>query len=933
MELRLLGPVEVWADGRVVEVGPPQRCAVFAVLVADAGRLVSVDALIDRLWGDNPPPGARHTLHTHVAAIRRLLRAGADGQTPVRLVRRADGYLLETDVDRVDLHRFRRLVADAHNPLRPANQPVELLREALGLWRGPPLAGLSGDWASRSRERWDLEYRDAVLAWASAELQVNNAGAVIGPLVGLIDRYPLVESLPAMLMRALYVAGRRVEALDCYAAAAHRLEVELCTSPGAELKAVYQAILRGDDPTPPSLRPSPAGPGSTLPAQLPLDVSGFAGRGDELTRLDGVLATVGKRPTAVVISAISGTAGAGKTALAIHWAQRVRDRFPDGQLYVNLRGFDPTGSVLTPDQAIRGFLDALHVAPPRIPADLDAQAALYRTLLADKQMLILLDNARDADQVRPMLPGAPGCLVVVTSRNQLFGLVAANGAHPLTLDLLSEDEAWRLLTVRLGPARLAADPSAASEIIAACVRLPLALTIVAARAATHPNFPLALLAAELRDSHGRLDTLTGDDPACDVRAVFSWSYQALTPDAARLFRLLSVPIGPDITTAAAASLTGAPPPRVRHLMAELARTHLVNEHSPGRYTFHDLLRAYATEQADLHDTPTDRHTAMHRLLDHYVYTANTASRLLDPATEPIVNPPRPGVTPEQPTDDRQAMAWFSNEHQVLVAAVDQAAGMGLDTHTCQLARNTAEYLDRRGHWHQFAANQRAAVAAAQRLADPAMLARAYSGLAASCIPRGRYDEADAHYRHALELYGQTGDQVGLARTRCNLACVWELRGGHSEALHHAEQALDLFRAANHRNGEAWALMQVGWSQSQLGDHELALIKCQQALALDLELGDRDQQAAAWDSLGYAHHHLGHHAQAADCYQHAVDLARDLGERYMEAGALTGLGDVHHTIGESHAAHDAWQAALSIVDDLHDLHDPVVNRLRARLDRV
>ncbi len=564
----------------------------------------------------------------------------------------------------------------------------------------------------------------------------------------------------------------------------------------------------------------------------------------------------------------------------MHFAHQIRDRFPDGQLYVNLRGFDPSGQAMDPATAVRGFLDALEVPPQRIPTDLDAQAALYRSLLVDRRVLIVADNARDTTQVRPLLPGTPSCLLLATSRNQLTGLVATHAAHPLTLDLLTPDEARQLLAHRLDDDRTAAEPDAVDEIITACARLPLALALVAAHAAVRPQTPLHTLAEQLRDTQHRWHMLTGDDPTTDVQAVFSWSYQALTPPAAQLFRLLGLHPGPDITAPAAASLTALPVNEARSLLAELARANLLTEHTPGRHTLHDLLRAYATQLANTTDTDQQRHAATHRILDHYLHTAYTAEPLLNPGRDSItLAPPQPGVTPERPADHAQALAWFTAEHRVLVAAVGHAAANGFDTHTWQLAWVLWTFLYWRGHWHDWADVGRVAVAAAERLADPTVQARAHRGLAGAYTTLGLFDDAHIHFSQALGLAARAGDPAGQALIHDSLAVLWERRGHPAQAIDHARHALDLFRAAGHQIGQADALNMVGWFSALLGDYQQALTYCQQALTLCQELHNRVGQAATWDSLGYAHHHLGHHAQAVTCYQHALDLYRGLGDRY------------------------------------------------------
>ncbi len=653
------------------------------------------------------------------------------------------------------------------------------------------------------------------------------------------------------------------------------------------------------------------------PRQLPPPVRHFAGREAELRALTRLLPNVAETAGTVLITAIDGTAGIGKTALAVYWAHQVAERFGDGQLYVNLRGFDPSGTPMKPAEAVRGFLDAFAVPPQRIPAGLDAQVALYRSLMAGKTMLVVLDNARDAEQVRPLLPGAPGCVAVVTSRNQLTSLVAREGAYPLPLDLLTHQEARDLFTRRLGNDRVAAEPDAAAAIVIRCARLPLALAIVAARAATQPSVPLAALAGELQDTATGLDTLSTGDAATDVRAVFSWSYHALTSGAARLFRLLGLHPGPDTSAAAVASLAGLTPATARPLLTELARAHLIVEHVPGRYTFHDLLRAYATHLTCSGDPAEERQAAVSRALDHYLHTAHGAARLLGPDRVPItLSRLSPGVTPETPTDHGQALKWFTTERPLLLAAIQVAAGAGFDTHVWQLTWTLTDFLRRQGHRRDWAAAGRAALHATQRLADSSAQACAELNVGGADLEAGRFDEAHAHLQHALDLYGKAGDRLGQARSHLNLAMVWERqRCRHADALDHARQALDLSLAAGHEPGQAAALNAVGWFYAQLGDYEQALAYCQRALALLQRLGDRSCEASTWDSLGYAYHHLGDHAGAIACYRRSLVLWRDLGDRNEEATSLTGLGDAHCTEGNPDAARLVWQEALTILNEL------------------
>ncbi|BCB84996.1 AfsR/SARP family transcriptional regulator [Phytohabitans suffuscus] len=500
MEVRVLGAVELYTDGRVVAVGPPVQRVVLALLAVEAGRPVPVEVLVDQVWGEAAPAAARRGLHAYVAHLRRLFARVA--RDPDLLIRRSGGYVLDIRPEQVDLHRFRRLVRRARERCGPLGDRAALLQEAVGLWRGDPLAGLPGEWAARTRTGWQQERQDAVVAWADAELDSGNPGTAVGSLTHLVAEFPLVEPLAAALMRCLHATGRTGEAMACYTATRRHLVEELATEPGDELRAIHRQILRAD---PAGSRVAaeqwPKGPASVAPAQLPPDIPGFAARAAELAELDTLLAKAGGRPATVVISAVSGPAGVGKTALAVHWAHLVRDQFPDGQLYVNLRGYDSDGDAVEPPDALSGFLGALGVPARWIPADLDAQVGLYRSLLAGRRVLVALDNARDAEQVRPLLPGTAGCLVVVTSRNDLVSLVAIENAHPVMVDLMSAADARDLLAGRLGAARLAAEPAAVEEIIGRCAGLPLALSIVAARAATlRPRRSLGDLAAELGDA-------------------------------------------------------------------------------------------------------------------------------------------------------------------------------------------------------------------------------------------------------------------------------------------------------------------------------------------------------------------------------------------------------------------------------------------------
>jgi tetratricopeptide (TPR) repeat protein/transcriptional regulator with XRE-family HTH domain len=683
--------------------------------------------------------------------------------------------------------------------------------------------------------------------------------------------------------------------------------------------------LLADDGAPVSPPGQPAG----APRQLPAAVADFTGRHAELAALTRILDDADPdAPGTVVISAIGGTAGVGKTALALRWAHQAAGRFGDGQLYVNLRGFDPSGTRVAPEAAIRGFLDALGVPPARIPASSEAQAGLFRSLLAERKMLIVLDNAGDEQQVRPLLPASPASLVLVTSRSQLSGLAAADGARLISLDLLSHDEAVQLLTARLGHARAAAEPAAVDQIASLCACLPLALAVAAARAAVRPGFPLAALAGELADSASRLDALDAGDPAASVRAVFSWSTRQFSDELARMFRLLGLHAGPDVCVPAAASLAGIPEARARRLLADLARAHVIAEHIPGRYAFHDLLRAYAAEQTRHLGSGDDSEAALGRMLDHYLHTAAGAALLLNPAKEPVVlPPPRPGAAVGQPADYSQALAWFEAEHQVLLAALALAVRSRSDAHAWQLPWAMAPFLQIRGHWQEWAATQRTALAAATRLADTAAQAVCSRLLGAACTNLGDHDQARGHYASSLTLYQRLGNRLGEARIQQNLGVLAQRQRRYADALGHAEQALRLYQAIGDKASEAEALNAVGWCHDLLGGYHQARMICRQALTLCAEADHRWYEGYIWDSLGYAERHLGNLAEAAACYQRALGRHRESGDRFYEAEALTHLGDIFEVTGDLAQAGEAWQQALAILDDLQH---PDADEVRAKL---
>ncbi|WP_158630237.1 AfsR/SARP family transcriptional regulator [Glycomyces terrestris] len=848
MEFRVLGPVELADQGRVVPVDAAKQRELLALLLLRPNRTVGRDWLMDQLWRGDPPPAGRTTLQAYVYRLRRLLR-GAGGSDA--LVSRPGGYLLAVPEGALDAERFGRSAAAGREALDAGrfDDAVDALRAGVGLWRGPAFADIDLAAVRDHARALEDQRLEAIELCLTAELAAGRHAVAVVELDALVEAHPLRERLWELLLLALHRCGRRAEALAAYRRLHRLLDDELGIQPSAPVRRLQRQILSGDtaweatapqrtgreEAQPVRARPPASDP---VPRQLPAGVGGFTGREARLSELDELLASSGDRPPgAVVVGVISGMAGVGKTALAVHWAHQVTDHFPDGQLYVNLRGFDPDGPPLPPEAALRGFLDALGVPPERIPPTAEAQIGLYRSAVADKRLLLLLDNAFAADQVRPLLPAGSGSLVLVTSRDRLSSLIAVEHARPVPLHPLTDDEARQFLTRRLGDARTAAEPDAVQAIVDACARLPLALAVATTKAATGTDRPLFALAAALQDTHTSLDSLAGDDPTADVRAVFSWSYRSLGEEAARLFRLLGLHHGPDISAAAVASLAALAPGRARRLLAELARAHLVSETAPGRYALHDLLRAYAIELSATVDSREKRNAAAFRLLSHYVHTAHAADRLVYPGTPDVavsLPAPAPGVAPEPLADRAAAMDWFEAEYASIAAVALHARGV-FDAQVWQLAWSLHHFLSLRGRVFELTDVQHLALSAAQRTGDAAAQAHAHRVLAWCGTRLGRLDDSRSHLTRALDLSAQAGDLAGEAAAHRNLSHLAQRSGDAVGALAHSHQALALYRKAQDRFGEARALNSIGWYHAQLGEHEDARRCCEEALRLCLEL--------------------------------------------------------------------------------------------------
>jgi DNA-binding SARP family transcriptional activator/predicted negative regulator of RcsB-dependent stress response len=902
MRFQLLGPLEVVHDGKPLPIRAVKQRVVLAALLVDSNRSVPLDVLVSRVWDGSPP--SRTALHNLVMRLRHAL--GAD------VIRTSsDGYLVHVSDDDLDLRRFDVLVRQAKVEDSPERVSA-LLGEALALWRGDPLADVPSEALQREVVPGLVERRlTAVEQRVEADLELGRHHDLIAELRELTDHHPLREHFWHQRMRALHRSGRRAEALDCYRQVAKVLADELGLDPGAPLRELHQRILEGDSTRTATL---------PVPRQLPTRTPHFVGRDQELGRLGDFLGLAGKT---VVITALNGTAGIGKTTLAVHWAHQNTDQFPDGQLYVNLRGFDPAGEPMHPAVAIRGFLDALAVPPDRIPTSLDAQAALYRSLLAERRVLVVLDNARDADQVRPLLPASPTCLVLITSRNQLTGLVAREGARPLPLDLLSRTEAVELLVRHLGRDRVDAEPEAVDELVEYCARLPLAVALMAARAAVDPRLCLRVLADHLRDEQTRLDTLDADDPANGIRAVFSYSYQQVSPAAARLFRLLSAHPGPDISVAATASLADLPVAAVERVLDELTTARMLTRSAADRFTMHDLLRSYAGEQED-----EERRAAVHRVLDHYLHTVFAACEQLYPhRVMTALGSPVPGAAPEHLANQDEALTWCESEYHVLLGIVDLAAETGFDEHAHRIPWAFASYLNHFGLHRDWVRTQQVAIGATERLGDDGSRAEAHIFIGQAHGRQGDFERAFDHLTTALEIYRRLDNPVGQASAHGSLAWASSFLRRYEDSLAHSLRSAEFYQLTGRSVGECRALNAAAVAVSDLGDHERGLDYALQALRVAETSEDLYSEAILRDTIGMVHNRLGNHAQAVDWLDRAVEVSVEHCSRDDQVMIFNTMGDALRGVGDIAGARRSWERALRIGENLPN---PDIELLQAKL---
>ena len=939
MDVRLLGRIEVLSGGAPVDLGPPGPRSLFALLALRANTTVSLDDLIGALWGDAPPRTAEGAVYTYVSMLRKALEPGRNRRDePRTLISSRVGYSLLLPPGCVDVSRFEAAVAEARRRWAAEDFAGALARcdAALAEWGGRPLSGAAGPLAEVERARLELLKLDVSELRCAALIETGAADVAIAALTRLTAENPLRERLHELLMLGLHRTGRQTEALAVYQQLRERLVEKLGVDPGPAIQRMHERLLVGEQPAPPP---------RLVPAQLPHGVSQFTGRDDELQRLRELCAAASAGDGgAVVISAIDGSAGVGKTALAIHLAHEVSASFPDGQLFVDLRGFDPRFSPVTSEDALGHLLRALGAEVDSEPTGVVAQSGLYRSLLSGRRVLVVLDNAVSAEQVRPLLPGSKGCLALVTSRNRLAGLVARDGATRVSLDVLRPAESFELLRRVLGAARVDAEADQARELASLCGQLPLALRIAAERILGYERYDIADMVDKLRAERDRLDALsTPDDEPSVIRTVFSWSYQALKPEQARTFRLLGLHPAVEFGDAEAAALLGAGTTDARRQLLSLCQLHLLEQVARDRYRFHDLLRIYAAECAERDESPSTTRPAVKRLLDWSVGSTVAAREVLAPGLGPIrIDPPHPDRPPFAPRSYEEAFAWASRELSGLADVLRLAVDRGLDASAATFAAALAALCHCTSRWSEWLRIAELGLAAAQRAGDRLSQARLHNDIGVALHFLGRSAEGIASHQAAVDLLTglgdgdehdgdeHDGDEHAVA---VNLAVAYQQMGRQVGALPLLEDALAIARRWGNRFVEGAVSDALGTVMSNLGRHD-------EAIAYGRRCVELVREAKAEHMLGgHGLAHLGDSClragrvdEAIGHYEEGLELWRGLGDRWGEVRCKHALTRALWQAGQADRARQLLTEALDVTQTTSG-NERVATQIRALLAEV
>jgi DNA-binding SARP family transcriptional activator/tetratricopeptide (TPR) repeat protein len=906
LEIRLLGPSEFRGPHGEVPVPTGRLRILLASLALSAGQAVGIHTLAERLWPERPPANARAVLHTYVGRLRKL--AGKD------VIRTHPyGYQVAIAPDAVDVHRFRSLLDQAGRAGSTGDE-LTLLRAALALWRGAPFADLDSTWLHRDvAVQLTDDFLTATGRRIELELDTGSSDPVIAELRDLTTKHPERESLWLLLITALHRVGRRADALKAYEQIRLTLRDELGVEPGEPLVRLYRELLDA---------PEPARRPTAQPRQLPHDIARFTGRDEELTILDGLLCSPDHAPTIV---SIDGPPGVGKTALAVHWAHRVADHYPDVQIYVNLRGHGPTEPI-TPAAAAESMLRALGVDSERIPADLEERSALLRSTLSRTEALIVLDNARDTEHVRPLLPGRRG-LVIVTSRNQLRGLSVHDGARRVTLRPLSQEQSIMLLARTVGPRLVAEDPATVAAVVQLCDHLPLALAIVAERAQRAGS--LAEVVAALENEQARLDTFDAneDNPHTNLRAALSWSYQALGPDASAMFRKLGLHPAGDIGVHTAAALAGVPVAAAQLALDRLVAAHLVEQRRQDRYELHDLIHLYAGETAG-HDSPADRSAAYHRMLDWYLRAAAEADRTLNPRRRREFLKPYAQTGPVPLFASREeANTWFEQEFDCLRSVARWAAEHGFAAYAWRIAISMTTFFDHRIPWHDGVEFYEFAHAAAGAAGERHGEGYTLNSLGCIHLDQGSLSLARSFFLRSRAVFLKLADRFGEAMTTGNLSIVHGELGEAAPAKRYVTEAITLYESLNDPRGTALNLDNLGLAHIAAGDYPQAVECLKRSAVLLRELGELPVEAMTLQNLGRTYVHQRDWPNAVRAFRQSVALHRALGNRRWEAVVLADLGRALTEAGHQEIAGAILRTALAT---LTEFADPRADRIRAEL---